>query len=67
MDKERRRKIKKKSTGTLDMLGLIFITLKLIGVITWNWWWVLAPFWVEIALIAGLVIISELKDNASLL
>lgn len=27
-------------------LGLIFITLKLTGYISWSWWWVTAPFWV---------------------
>lgn len=30
------------------MLGLIFVTLKLTGVIAWSWWWVLAPFWVPL-------------------
>lgn len=29
----------------LSILGLIFITLKLIGTITWSWWWVLLPFY----------------------
>jgi len=28
----------------LGILGLIFITLKLTGHITWSWLWVLAPF-----------------------
>ena len=28
------------------LLGLIFIVLKLVGVITWSWVWVLAPFWI---------------------
>lgn len=28
------------------MLLLIFITLKLCGVIHWSWWWVLSPFWI---------------------
>lgn len=32
------------------VLGLIFITLKLTGVIAWSWWWVLAPFWIPIAI-----------------
>ena len=27
-------------------LGLIFIVLKLLGVITWSWLWVLSPFWI---------------------
>lgn len=29
-----------------SILGLIFITLKLMGYIAWSWWWVLAPFWI---------------------
>lgn len=28
-----------------SILGLIFIVLKLTGVINWSWWWVLAPLW----------------------
>jgi hypothetical protein len=31
------------------ILGLIFITLKLTGHITWSWLWVLSPFWIPIA------------------
>ena len=31
------------------ILGLIFITLKLTGHITWSWVWVLAPFWAPLA------------------
>jgi hypothetical protein len=30
------------------ILGLIFITLKLTGHITWSWLWVLAPFWIPL-------------------
>jgi hypothetical protein len=33
------------------ILGLIFITLKLTGYITWSWWWVLAPFWAPLAIV----------------
>jgi phosphoglycerol transferase MdoB-like AlkP superfamily enzyme len=32
------------------LLGVAFIVLKLIGVISWSWWWVLAPFWGPVAL-----------------
>ena len=32
--------------GFFGMLGLIFIVLKLVGVINWSWVWVLAPFWI---------------------
>lgn len=40
------------------ILGLIFITLKLTGYITWSWWWVLAPFWGPVAfiVIVGLIV-----------
>jgi len=29
----------------LYLLTVLFIGLKLGGVITWSWWWVLAPLW----------------------
>lgn len=31
--------------GICSVLGPIFVTLKLTGVITWSWLWVLLPFW----------------------
>ena len=34
----------------LGILGLIFITLKLTGHITWSWLWVLSPFWIPLIL-----------------
>jgi hypothetical protein len=38
----------------LPLLTLMFIYLKLTGVILWSWWWVLAPIWIPIVL--GLLI-----------
>ncbi len=35
------------------VLGIVFIVLKLCGVIDWSWWWVLAPFWIGLALCLG--------------
>lgn len=32
--------------GFADVLAIIFIVLKLVGVIKWSWWWVLSPFWI---------------------
>lgn len=37
------------------LLTIVFIVLKLCGVIAWSWWWVLAPLWIAPAL--GLVIV----------
>jgi len=33
------------SIGFFGLLGVVFITLKLLGYITWSWWWVTAPLW----------------------
>lgn len=34
-----------------SILGVVFIVLKLTGVISWSWVWVLAPFWIPLALV----------------
>lgn len=36
--------------GFSGLLGIVFITLKLCGVIDWEWWLVLAPIWVPMAI-----------------
>ena len=43
------------SIGFPGLLTLIFITLKLCGVITWSWIWVLAPFWISLVLTFGII------------
>lgn len=40
-----------------SVLGLIFIALKLMGFISWSWWWVTAPFWGGWVLILGVFFI----------
>lgn len=45
------------SLGFLDVLTLIFITLKLIDVINWSWWAVLSPIWIQLVLIIITVIV----------
>jgi hypothetical protein len=39
-----------------SLLLLLFIGLKLGGIIDWSWWWVMAPFWIPccVAAIAGI-------------
>lgn len=32
------------------VLFIVFLILKLCGVITWSWWWVTAPIWIPIGL-----------------
>lgn len=43
--------------STLGLLGVAFIVLKLLHVIEWSWCWVLAPFWIPLALVAIALII----------
>ena len=33
------------------ILTFLFIVLKLIGTITWSWFWVLSPIWLSILLL----------------
>jgi len=42
--------------GVFSLLGVMFVGLKLGGVIDWSWWWVTLPFWGIAALIVGGVI-----------
>lgn len=48
--------------GFLEILTLIFITLKLFGVITWSWWLVLLPEIIA-SVIYILFIISAIKTK----
>ena len=44
--------------GFVGLLQIVFITLKLLNVIEWSWWWVLSPMWISAALLIFLVVIS---------
>ncbi|WP_103110249.1 hypothetical protein [Brevibacillus reuszeri] len=46
--------------GVMGLLGIVFVTLKLTGIINWSWWWVTLPFWGGLALMLaiGLIIFT---------
>ena len=44
--------------GFSGLLAILFITLKLIGVITWSWLWVLAPIWIPFIIVVFILIIA---------
>lgn len=46
--------------GFCAVLTLIFITLKLLGKISWSWLWVLSPLWIPIALIVLLMVVVSI-------
>jgi hypothetical protein len=41
--------------GFFGLLAIVFITLKLTGYIAWSWWWVLAPLWMPLPVILGII------------
>jgi hypothetical protein len=43
--------------GFFGILTLIFITLKLTGVINWSWWLILLPFYGPVLLFVTIVVI----------
>lgn len=47
-------KAKQGGLGIISVLTIVFIVLKLLGVIQWSWIWVLSPIWIS-AVIAAVV------------
>ena len=43
--------------GFAGLLTIVFIILKLCGIITWSWWWVLSPLWISAILWVIVVVI----------
>ena len=46
--------------GVLSLLLVAFIVMKLCGVITWSWLWVLSPFWIPLVIVVVALIIIGL-------
>ena len=49
--------------GFVSILQLIFITLKLLGKISWRWLWVLSPTWISIMLLGIVWIIAVIFEK----
>lgn len=44
--------MEKRSGLSLSTVVLVvFVILKLVGVIAWSWWWVLSPIWISAVLV----------------
>ena len=48
----------KTGVGLLDVIGVVFIVLKCLGLTSLSWLWVLCPFWIQIAIgvVIGLIL-----------
>ena len=54
-----------KITGFIGLLTILFIVLKLFGVINWSWLWVLTPIWIPfVILIVAVWYFSSLSDSS---
>lgn len=52
--------------GICGVLTIVFVVLKLVGVINWSWLWVLCPLWIDILLtVIVLVIFAIINKRAS--
>ena len=49
--------------GFTGLLTIVFIILKLCGIITWSWWWVLSPLWISTILWVIVVVIVLLVEG----
>ena len=53
--------------GLASVLTIVFVVLKLVGVIDWSWLWVLSPLWIDLILtvlvIVGIAIYVVYEDK----
>lgn len=48
-------KAKQGGLGIVSVLTIVFIVLKLLGVIRWSWIWVLSPIWISAVIVVAVV------------
>lgn len=54
--------------GCSGVLFLIFLVLKLTGLISWSWWWVTSPLWIGLVLVVlvlAIMLVTFLIKEAS--
>lgn len=47
----------------IDALAVLFIALKLTGVIQWGWLWVLSPIWADLLVTFIAAVIVEIRKR----
>ena len=55
----------KSSSSALSFCGaltIVFVVLKLLGKITWSWWWVLSPIWIDLAIALVLIVVMAIIE-----
>lgn len=46
--------------GFAGLLTVLFIGLKLTGVIAWSWLWVLSPLWITFSLVVLFIVVAAI-------
>ena len=46
-------KAKQGELGIVSVLTIVFIVLRLLGVIKWSWIWVLSPIWISAVIVVA--------------
>lgn len=52
--------------GICGVLTIVFVVLKLVGVINWSWLWVLCPLWINLLLtiiVAVIIVIINKRTS----
>ena len=49
--------MKEGGVGFAGLLFMVFLVLKLTGVIDWSWWWVTAPLWITALVTFAIILI----------
>jgi fatty acid desaturase len=64
MDTDSKDVIKDNGINIISVLTIVFVVLKLCGVVSWSWWWVLSPLWIwGIVLVIGITVMSIMFRN----
>ena len=53
------------SVSLSTILLVVFVTLKLTGLIDWSWVWVLAPLWIPLGFLFITLIVIAVCHNAT--
>ena len=61
--KDKNYNVNNTGVGILGVLLIVFIVLKLVGVVTWSWWVVLIPLWIEIGLLIIVILVIVWLDK----
>ena len=51
------------STNLLTVLLAVFIALKLAKVVSWSWWIVFSPLWIEIGIVLLMLLFFWMNDD----